>query len=141
MPPDIATVNAPIPASHRKTAGANVAWSTPTSPKLPSSPPPAKPSSAIVAAAMAAATTTLPRADSSGSGRRAHCCPSATPDTAATIISATQTGPRGGVGTAASTGSAGMSPPNTVNELNVASPTWALEPTATAAAPTMTLGT
>ena len=33
-----------------------------------------------------------------------------------------------------------MSPPNTVNELNVATPTWALDPTATADVPTMTLG-
>ena len=49
-------------------------------------------------------------------------------------------GPRGGVGAAANTGSAGMSPPKTVNALNVARPTWALEPTATAAAPTITLG-
>ena len=53
---------------------------------------------------------------------------------------ATHTGPSGGVGTAASTGRAGMSPPNTVKELNVANPTWALDPTATAAVPAMTLG-
>ncbi len=33
-----------------------------------------------------------------------------------------------------------MSPPNTVNELNVANPTWALDPTATADVPTITLG-
>ena len=33
-----------------------------------------------------------------------------------------------------------MSPPNTVNELNVASPTCALDPTATAAVPTITFG-
>ena len=82
----------------------------------------------------------MPSAGSSGSGRRAHCWPTATADAAATISSATQTGPSGGVGTAASTGSAGMSPPNTVNELNVASPTCALDPTATAAVPTMTFG-
>jgi len=59
---------------------------------------------------------------------------------AAMIINATHTGPSGGVGTAASTGSAGTSPPNTVNALKVARPTWALEPTATAAAPSATLG-
>ncbi len=53
---------------------------------------------------------------------------------------ATQTGPSGGEGTAASTGTAGTSPPSTVKELNVASPTCALEPTATAAVPTITLG-
>src|SRR4029077_14619604 len=47
----------------------------------------------------------------------------------------------GGDGTAASTGSAGMSPPNTVNELKVASPTCALDPTATAAVPIITFGT
>ena len=57
------------------------------------------------------------------------------PDAAPMISSATHTGPSGGVGTAASTGSAGMSPPKTVNELNVAKPTWALDPTATAAVP------
>ena len=94
----------------------------------------------MVAAATAAATTSLPRAGSHGSGRRAHCWPTATPEAAATISSATHTGPSGGVGTAASTGSAGMSPPNTVNELNVANPTCALEPTATAAVPTITFG-
>ena len=33
-----------------------------------------------------------------------------------------------------------MSPPNTVNALNVAKPIWALDPTATAAAPTIRLG-
>src|SRR6201747_821163 len=82
----------------------------------------------------------LPTACSAGSGRRAHCCPTATADTAATISNATQIGPSGGEGTAANTGSAGMSPPNTVNELNVANPTWALEPTATAAVPTITFG-
>ena len=108
---------------------------------MPSVPPPAYPSRAIVAAASAAATTTFANAVGAGSGRRAHCCPRATPDTAATIISATQTGPNGGVGAAARIGSAGMSPPNTVNGLNVASPTCALDPTATAAAPTITLGT
>src|SRR4029077_2264776 len=64
----------------------------------------------------------------------------ATADAAATISSATHTGPSGGDGTAASTGSAGMSPPSTVNELNVASPTCALDPTATAAVPTITFG-
>ena len=95
----------------------------------------------MVTAASAAATATFASAVSGGSGRRAHCWPSATPDTAATIINATQTGPRGGVGATASIGSAGMSPPNTVNELNVASPTCALDPTATAAAPTITFGT
>ena len=84
--------------------------------------------------------TSLPSAGSSGSGRRAHCWPTTTPDAAPTISSATQIGPSGGVGTAASTGSAGMSPPNTVKELNVANPTCALEPTATADVPTMTLG-
>ena len=41
MPPAIATVSPPIPTNHRNTAGPNVAWSTPTSPKLPSWPPPA----------------------------------------------------------------------------------------------------
>ena len=56
------------------------------------------------------------------------------------MSSATQTGPSGGDGTAASTGTAGTSPPSTVKELNVASPTCALEPTATAAVPTITLG-
>ena len=76
----------------------------------------------------------------SGSGRRAHCWPTATAAAAATISNATHTGPSGGVGTAASTGSAGTSPPSTVNELKVASPTCALDPTATADAPTMTFG-
>ena len=56
------------------------------------------------------------------------------------ISNATNTGPSGGVGTAARMGSAGMSPPNTVKELKVANPMWALEPTATAEAPTITLG-
>src|SRR6478735_2607977 len=84
--------------------------------------------------------TSLPTAGSSGSGRRPHCWPTTTPDAAPTISSATQIGPSGGVGTAASTGSAGMSPPNTVNELNVARPTWALDPTATAEVPTRTFG-
>ena len=56
------------------------------------------------------------------------------------MSNATQIGPSGGVGTAARIGSAGMSPPKTVNELNVAKPIWALEPTATAAAPSTTLG-
>ena len=41
IPPAIATVSAPIPTNQRKTAGPKVAWSTPTSPKLPSRPPPA----------------------------------------------------------------------------------------------------
>ena len=141
MPPDIATVRAPMPANHRKIAGPKVVWSTPTSPKLPSRPLPAYASSAMATAATAAATVTLASADTSGTGRSAHCCPTATPDAAATMSSATHTGPSGGDGSAASTGSAGMSPPNTVNELNVASPTWALEPTATAAVPTSTLGT
>src|SRR5882757_6809897 len=57
------------------------------------------------------------------------------------IISPTQAGPSGGVGRAASTGSAGTSPPSTVNELNAAKPMCALEPTAMAAVPTMTFGT
>ena len=56
------------------------------------------------------------------------------------MSSATHTGPSGGLGTAARIGSAGRSPPNTVNELNVAKPRCALEPTATAEVPTMTLG-
>ncbi|SHW61249.1 Uncharacterised protein [Mycobacteroides abscessus subsp. abscessus] len=56
------------------------------------------------------------------------------------ISSATHTGPKGGDGTAASTGTAGTSPPSTVKELNVANPTCTLEPTATAAEPTMTFG-
>ena len=56
------------------------------------------------------------------------------------ISSATQTGPSGGVGAAARIGSAGMSPPNTVKELNVANPTCALEPTAIADVPTITFG-
>src|SRR5664279_6349393 len=56
------------------------------------------------------------------------------------IISPTQAGPNGGVGTAASTGRAGTSPPRTVNELKVANPMCALEPTAMAAVPTMTFG-
>src|SRR4051794_16406544 len=94
----------------------------------------------MVAAATAAATTSLPSAGTSCSGRRAHCCPTATADAAATISNATHTGPSGGDGTAASTGSAGMSPPNTVNELNVANPTCALDPTATAAVPIITFG-
>ncbi len=94
----------------------------------------------MISAASAAATTSLPIAGSRGSGRRAACWPNATPDTAPTINSATQTGPSGGVGTAASTGSAGISPPKTVNELNVANPMCALDPTATAAVPTSTLG-
>ena len=41
IPPVITTVRPPIPTNHRNTAGPNVVWSTPTSPKLPSSPPPA----------------------------------------------------------------------------------------------------
>src|SRR5436305_14912488 len=86
------------------------------------------------------ATSSLAIAGTRGSGRRAHCGPTASPDAAPTMSNATQTGPRGGVGAAASTGSAGMSPPNTVKELNVAKPRWALDPTATAAVPTMTLG-
>ena len=56
------------------------------------------------------------------------------------MSSATHAGPSGGVGDAASTGIAGISPPKTVKELNVAKPTCALDPTATAAVPTMTLG-
>ena len=56
------------------------------------------------------------------------------------ISRATHTGPSGGVGRAARIGNAGMSPPNTVNALNVAKPICALEPTAIAAAPTTTLG-
>ena len=56
------------------------------------------------------------------------------------ISRATHTGPNGGVGTAARIGNAGISPPNTVNALNVANPICALEPTAIAAAPTTTLG-
>ena len=70
----------------------------------------------------------------------AHCCPSATPATAPTISRATHTGPSGGAGTAARIGRAGISPPKTVNALKVANPIWALDPTATAAAPTTTLG-
>ena len=44
------------------------------------------------------------------------------------------------MGAAARMGNAGMSPPNTVKALNVANPICALEPTATAAAPSTTLG-
>ena len=40
-PPVIATVRPPIVTNHRKTAGPNVVWSTPTWPKFPSWPPPA----------------------------------------------------------------------------------------------------
>ena len=56
------------------------------------------------------------------------------------ISNATQTGPSGGVGAAARIGRAGMSPPKTVNALNVANPMCALDPTAMAAAPITTLG-
>ena len=115
-------------------------WSTPTWPKLPSRPLPAYASKDMANAPTAAATSSLASAGRSGSGRRAHCCPTATPDDAPTISRATHTGPSGGVGTAASTGSAGISPPKTVKELNVANPTCALDPTATAAVPTITLG-
>ena len=118
----------------------SVAWSTPMWPKLPNSPPAACASRARITAAISEATATLAKAVGSGSGRRAHCWPRATPATAPTISSATHTGPSGGVGTAARMGSAGMSPPNTVKALNVAKPIWALEPTAIAAAPITTLG-
>ena len=57
------------------------------------------------------------------------------------MSSATHTGPSGGCGAAASTGRAGMSPPKTVNELKVAKPRCALDPTAIAAVATMTFGT
>src|SRR5262249_51791711 len=57
------------------------------------------------------------------------------------ISNAIHTGPSGGVGTAARTGSAGTSPPRTVKELKVARPICALDPTATADVPTRTLGT
>ncbi len=56
------------------------------------------------------------------------------------MSNATHIGPSGGVGTAARIGNAGMSPPKTVNELKVAKPIWALEPTATAAAPSTIFG-
>src|SRR5271170_5275869 len=95
----------------------------------------------MVSAATNAAIPTFAIAAGIGSGRRAHCCPSATPADAPTMSSATQPGPSGGLGAAASTGSAGMSPPNTVNELNVAKPKWALDPTPIAAVATITLGT
>ena len=73
-------------------------------------------------AATSAAIPTFAIAADSGNGRRAHCCPTATPDDAPTMSSATHAGPSGGLGAAASSGNAGMSPPNTVNELNVAKP-------------------
>ncbi|SHT48279.1 Uncharacterised protein [Mycobacteroides abscessus subsp. abscessus] len=56
------------------------------------------------------------------------------------IISATQAGPSGGVGTAARMGTAGSCPPNTAKALKVAVPTCALEPTASAQEPRITLG-
>jgi hypothetical protein len=99
-----------------------VLWSTPTSPKFPSRPPAAYPSSAITAVPKTAATSSFAKAAGSGSGRRAHCWPSTTADAAAATRRTTQIGPSGGVGVAASTGSAGMSPPKTVNALNVATP-------------------
>ncbi|CFE46886.1 Uncharacterised protein [Mycobacterium tuberculosis] len=46
----------------------------------------------------------------------------ATPDEAPTMSKATHAGPSGGVGAAARIGSAGISPPKTANELNVAKP-------------------
>src|SRR3954469_11323745 len=95
----------------------------------------------MTTAASADATASLAAASGKVRGRRAHCWPNATAEAAATMSSATQTGPSGGEGTAASTGTAGTSPPRTVKELNVASPMCALDPTATAAVPTMTLGT
>ena len=107
---------------------------------MPSGPPPANPRSARLTAASPEATPSLATASGNGAGLSAHCWPSATPAAAPTISNATQTGPSGGVGTAARIGSAGMSPPNTVNALNVANPMCALEPTAIAAAPTTTLG-
>ena len=76
----------------------------------------------MVSAATNAAIPNFAIAVGIGSGRRAHCCPTATPDDAPTMSSATHAGPSGGLGAAASTGSAGMSPPKTVNELNVAKP-------------------
>ena len=94
----------------------------------------------MMAAASRAARASLANAARRGSGLRAHCCPIATPAAAPMISSATHTGPSGGVGAAARIGSAGMSPPNTVNALKVANPMCALEPTAIAAAPTTTLG-
>ncbi len=94
----------------------------------------------MVTAASAAAVASLARAGNTGRGRRAHCCPSATPDAAPMISSATHMGPSGGVGAAARIGKAGMSPPNTVNELKVANPMWALDPTAIAEAPMITFG-
>ncbi|SKV98199.1 Uncharacterised protein [Mycobacteroides abscessus subsp. massiliense] len=56
------------------------------------------------------------------------------------IIRATHAGPRGGVGTAARIGTAGSCPPKTANALKAAVPTFALDPTASAQAPRMTLG-
>src|ERR1700743_2908259 len=141
MPPAIATVSQPTAVNHRKTANPNVLWSIPTPPKLPSWRLPHNPSNTKVSAATSDAVPNLAIASDSGNGRRAHCCPSATPDDAPTISSATQAGPSGGCGAAASTGRAGMSPPKTVNELNVAKPKWALDPTAIAAVATITFGT
>ena len=130
----------PTSANQKNTPIIRAPWSTPTWPKLPSRPLPAYASNDIASAPATDATSSLASAGAIGSGRRAHCCPTATPDDAPMMSRATHTGPSGGVGTAASTGRAGMSPPNTVKELNVANPTWALDPTATAAVPAMTLG-
>ncbi len=140
IPPLSTTVIPPITVNQKKTPSSNAPWSTPTWPKLPSWPLPAYASSDITKAPAAEATNSLTIAAAGGSARRAHCCPTATPDDAPMMSSATHTGPSGGLGTAANTGKAGISPPNTVNELNVAKPMWALEPTATAAVPTITLG-
>ena len=112
----------PTTANQKNTPTSKAPWSTPTSPKLPSRPLPPYASNDIANAPATDATSSLAIAGSSGSARRAHCCPTATPDDAPTMSSATHTGPSGGVGAAARIGSAGMSPPKTVNELNVAKP-------------------
>ena len=61
----------------------------------------------MISAPNSDATASFAAAGPMGSGRRPHCCPTATAAAAPTIISATHTGPNGGVGTAASTGTAG----------------------------------
>ena len=129
-----------MPTNHRNTPGPNVSLFDADSPEVAQRALPAKRQQRHRAAASSRRGGQLGRRGTSGSGRRAHCWPSATAAAAPMISSATQTGPSGGVGAAARIGSAGMSPPNTVNELNVANPTWALEPTAIADVPTITFG-
>ena len=129
IPPDIATVSAPMPPNHRKIAGPKVAWSTPTSPKLPSRPLPAcrqqrhgrrrhrrrhrdlgqRRAAAVPAAAHIAV-------------RPRHRCRSDDQQRHPYRAEAGR-GRQGG-----EHGQRQMRPPNTVNELNVASPTGQWNP-------------